>query len=148
MITILYIYIYIYCQPLHLQPMHVENRDSNSRFLVDKDDNSYSVLKGLKCYDIRFCPRPFYVVDCLAVLSSPMSSAHMEILSHPYMFIRLSYEVAGTWSVVMGSLQRLITGTSRTKNTGFSPVTGSMLGHRLRWWPSIEPVPGERFVFA
>ena len=31
----------------HLHPLQVENRDSNSRLVVDEDDNENSGLKGL-----------------------------------------------------------------------------------------------------
>ena len=33
-------------------------------------------------------------------------------------------------------------------NTGHSPYVGSMLAHRLRRWPNIEPTHGQCFVFA
>ena len=33
-------------------------------------------------------------------------------------------------------------------NTRGSPNAGSMLGHRLRRWPNIEPALGEPVVFA
>ena len=48
----------------HLHPLQVENCDSNSRLVVDEDDNVKSGLKGLKICDIqssalsRGCMRP------------------------------------------------------------------------------------------
>ena len=33
----------------HLHPLQVENCDSNSRLVVDEDDNVKSGLKGLRC---------------------------------------------------------------------------------------------------
>ena len=41
--------IFFNCSPTsnHLHPLHVENCDSNSRRVVDEDDNVKSGLKGL-----------------------------------------------------------------------------------------------------
>ena len=36
----------------HLHPLQVENCDSNSRLVVDEDDNVKSGLKGLNSYKI------------------------------------------------------------------------------------------------
>ena len=45
-----YMVIFFNCSPTsnHLHPLQVENCDSNSRLVVDEDDNVKSGLKGLK----------------------------------------------------------------------------------------------------
>ena len=45
-----YMVIFFNCSPTssHLHPLQVENCDSNSRFVVDEDDNVKSGLKGLR----------------------------------------------------------------------------------------------------
>ena len=42
------IFFNFYPIPSHLNQLQVENRDSNSRLVVDEDDNVKSGLKGLK----------------------------------------------------------------------------------------------------
>ena len=54
----------------------------------------------------------------------------------------LSLHLAGHWGELLPSLSRPGQGSLQ------QPNDGSMLGHRLRRWPNIEPTLGQRLVFA
>ena len=41
----------------HIHPLQVDNCDSNSRLLVDGDDNVWSGLKGLRAIFLWGCPQ-------------------------------------------------------------------------------------------
>ena len=54
----------------HLHPLQVENCDSNSRLVVDEDDNVKSGLKGLRkrpARDTKLCIVCFYLILVLSV---------------------------------------------------------------------------------
>ena len=118
----------------HLQPLQVENCDSNLRLVVDEDDNGSDSLVNkfglntgifLKTWWLRHCTGPVYC---------RLQFLYQE--NAQYLLLGLSFLVVHVTTQSHLSTAKI---NSHSTSTRHQPNAGLMLAQILRSWPNINP---------